>query len=165
MKRVICILLILAWILCLAGCAAEKEELQDPVRFYYPKTKATYGSIDGVIAWEERESAGHTEDYVYLVELYLKGPESEGLSRTFPKNVTIRDLHIVGDTAQVILNDYAARLTGLDLTIACVCLAATVTDLIGVQSVTIQAETALLDGNPSITMDRDKILLLDESAN
>ena len=164
MKRAISLFLIFVWILCLAGCAAEKVEIQDSVRFYYPRSKATYGSADSVITWEEREAAGHMEDYEYLVALYLKGPETESLSRTFPMNVTIKDLHIIGDTAQVILNDHASRLTGLDLTIACACLAATVSELTGVHSVTIQAESALLDGNPAITMDRDQILLLDESA-
>ena len=164
MKRAICLLLIFVWILCLAGCAAEKAEIQDSVRFYYPRSKATYGSADSVITWEEREAAGHVGDYKYLIALYLKGPETESLSRTFSRHVTLKDLQIIGDTAKVILNDYAARLTGLDLTIACACLSATVTELTGVHRVTIQAESALLDGNPAITMDRDQILLLDESA-
>jgi len=52
----------------------------------------------------------------------------------------------------------------LDLTIACACLTATVCDMTGVQSVTIQTENRLLDGNKSITMTWENILLLDSNA-
>ena len=69
------------------------------------------------------------------------------------------------NSALVILNDATARLTGLDLTIACACLTATVCDMTGVQMVTIKAETQLLDGNKSITMQRDHLLLLDSNTS
>lgn len=164
MKRFVCLILVMVWALSLLACSRQEESLQDPVRFYYPRSKITYGSADSVIAWEDQEAAGHKNDYMYLLRQYLKGPSSETLSRTFPRSAVLKDLQISGGTAHVLLNDYAALLTGLDLTIACACLTATIIELTGVQRVTIQAEHELLDGNISITMDREHILLLDESA-
>ena len=164
MKRTISLFLIFTIALCLFGCARHTAELQNPVRFYYPRSNPTYGAADSVIAWEEQEAAGHTEDYLYLLRQYMKGPKSDALSRTFPRSVVIKDLQINGGNATVLLNDYASLLSGLDLTMACACLTATVCELTGVSRVTIQAEDALLDGNSAITMDRSHILLLDESA-
>lgn len=165
MKRIVCLILVISWALCLLACTQQEDAIQDPVRFYYPRSKITYGNADSVIAWEEQEAAGHRDDYMYLLRQYLKGPVSDSLSRTFPRSVMLKDLQITGGTAHVVLNDYAALVTGLDLTMACACLTATITELTGVQRVTIRAEHTLLDGNPSITMDRDHLLLLDESAD
>lgn len=164
MKRTVCLFLILCFALCLFGCTKQTEELQNPVRFYYPRSTPTYGAADSVIAWEAQEAAGHTEDYLYLLRQYMKGPKSDTLSRAFPRSVLIKGLQISGDTAYVLLNNYVSLLSGLELTIACACLTATVCELTGVSRVTIQAEHALLDGNSAITMDRSHILLLDESA-
>ena len=165
MKRTVCFLLLISLALCLCACVKQDEQLHDPVRFYYPRVKPTYGKSDSVIAWEDREAEGFTENYLYLLRQYLKGPESDALARTFPRSVVMKDIKISGSTAYVLLNEHAASLTGLDLTMACACLTATVTELTGVQRVTVRAEGALLDGNSSITMDRDHILLLDESAS
>ena len=160
MKRWIC--LILLAVLLLSGCETQ-EEFYAPVTFYYGNPNVTYFSEDGVIAREVREAIGHEDDYEYLLNLYLDGPETSEVKRVFPKNVELVRLEILGGTALVVLNDAAARLTGLDLTIACACLTATICDITGIHTVTIQAETQLLDGNKSITMNRNHILLLDSS--
>ena len=162
MKRVFCILLLV--LLFLAGCDSQEEVFVDPVNFYYPKADVTYFSAEGVISREIREAEGHRQDYEYLLGLYLRGPESRELNHVFPQNAALIRLEISNNIATVILNDATARLTGLDLTIACACLTATVCDMTGVQTVTIRTDTQLLDGNKSITMNRDQVLLLDNSA-
>jgi hypothetical protein len=163
MKRLIC--LILLAVLFLPGCDTQEEEFVEPVNFYFVKANVAYFSSDGVITKEVREAQGHRQDYVYLLEMYLRGPESGEVRRVFPKNVELVQLELSENSALVILNDATARLTGLDLTIACACLTATVCDMTGVQMVTIKAETQLLDGNKSITMQRDHLLLLDSNTS
>ena len=162
MKRLICLLLLA--VLFLPGCDEQKAEFAEPVNFYFLKANVTYFTSDGVITKEVREAQGHGQDYEYLLKMYLRGPESTEVKRVFPKNVELVRFELSEDSALVVLNDATARLTGLDLTIACACLTATICDMTGVQTVTVKAETQLLDGNKSITMNRDHILLLDSNA-
>ena len=162
MKRLLC--LVLFAVLFLPGCEAKEEEFVQPVTFYFLKADVTYFSAEGVIAREVREADGHQQDYEYLLKMYLRGPESSEVKRVFPKNVELVRLELSDQGALVTLNDAAARLTGLDLTIACACLTATVCDMTGVQTVTIRTETQPLDGSKSITMNRNHILLLDSTA-
>jgi hypothetical protein len=162
MKRLICLLLALTLTLCFFGCAKEEEKPEAPVKFYYPRAETVYGVDDGVIAWEWRESAGHEEDYFYLVEQYLKGPQDQAFTWKFSTKVRLKKLEVIGTTAYVVLNDFASLLTGVDLMIACACLTATVAEIMDVKRVTIQAENKLLDGNATISMIRNQILLWDE---
>ncbi len=163
MKRMLCVVLLAA--LCLCGCGGQGVPLQEPVRFCYLRRDTDFGKTGSLAAWEERESAQHEEDYFYLVEQYLQGPENEKLVRAFPPNVKLKKLQVIGATAKIVLNDFVSLLKGLELTLACACLTATVTEITGAQTVIISAETALLDGNPSVSMTRDQILWLDQSAN
>ena len=160
MKRWICFVLLA--VLFLSGCEAEVE-YEAPVNFYFVKAEVTYFTADGVIGTEVREAGDRRQDYEYLLKQYLIGPESSEVKRVFPKNVELVRLELNDDSAVVVLNDAVARLTSLDLTIACACLTATVCDMTGVHTVTIRAETQMLDGNKSITMNRNHILLLDSS--
>lgn len=162
MKRLFCLMLLV--LLFLPGCQSqEEEEFVQPVNFYFPKADVTYFSAEGVISREVREADGYRQNYEYLLKMYLKGPESGELKRVFPKNVDLVRLELSETGATVVLSDAAARLTGLDLTVACACLTATVCDMTGVQTLTIRTKTQLLDGNKTITMSRDQILFLDNS--
>lgn len=163
MKCLICLLLALSLLMCFSGCTNEEETLEAPVKFYYPREETAYGVDDGVIAWEWREAAEYEKDYFYLVQQYLKGPNSEAFAWKFSSNVKLKKLQIIGPSARVVLNDYASLLTGLDLIIACACLSTTVMGITGVRSVTIQAENTLLDGNVNISMTRNQLLLWDET--
>ncbi|MBE6959640.1 MAG: hypothetical protein E7448_02820 [Ruminococcaceae bacterium] len=162
MKRIVCMILLL--LLFLPGCDPQEEVFAEPVDFYYMKADVAYFSAEGVIARETREAEGYRQNYEYLLGLYLQGPENQELKQLFPQYVKLVELEISDRVATVTFNDTFARLTGLDLTIACACLTATVCDMTGVQSVTIQTENRLLDGNKSITMTWENILLLDSNA-
>ena len=162
MKRMICMILLI--VLFLPGCDSQEEVFTEPVNFYYMKADVTYFSAEGVITKEIREADNYRQNYEYLLGLYLQGPESRTLKQLFPQYVKLVGLQISEDHASITLSDIFAKLTGLELTIACACLTATVCDMIGVQTVTIQAETRLLDGNKSITMTWEDILLLDSNA-
>ena len=161
MKQLICILLLGA--LLLPGCANQEPEFAVPVNFYYPKTTVTYFTDDGVISHEVREAQEYGQDYAQILTLYLQGPESDGLQQIFPQDAALIQLTLSDTGATVIMSDAMAQLAGIDLSIACACLTATVCDLTGVQAVTVQAVTQLLDGSKSITMTRDQVLLLDSN--
>lgn len=163
MKHVFCVILLV--MLVLTGCGTKGETFTEPVNFYYMTADITYFTAEGVIAPEVREADGQRQDYAYLLKMYLHGPESRELKNAFPLNTTLIQLELLENAAVVTLSDQSTKLTGVDLTIACACLTATVCDMTGVTSVTIQAETQLLDGSQSITMSKEDVLLLDGLLN
>lgn len=163
MKKFLCIALAVLLLVPFAGCSRQETDIQDPVAFYYRKSKTAYSGVDGVIAKEIRDAQGKTGDPAALVSQYLRGPESQELSQTFPKDVTLVSLWTDDSTTHIVLSDDFSALTGLDLTIACACLTMTVCELTGTASMRVRTENTLLDGIRSITVNRDDIVLLDES--
>lgn len=163
MKKLLCVLLTAVLLLPLTGCIRQKEEIQNPVTFYYRKGNPTYGDADSVIVPEIRD-AGTGYDTAGLITRYLQGPESADLSPTFPQGVTLISLRTDDATAHIVLDDSFSALTGMDLTIACACLTMTVCELTGTASARIRTETALLDENRVIIMEPEKLLLMDESS-
>lgn len=163
MKRGICILLALA-LLSLTGCANDTGRFQEPVSFYYVREEFTYGTADGVIAGEIREAAGLSGDRRQLLNRYLEGPDSAELISPFPAGVRVVELKAEESRLTVVVSDAFAQLTGLDLTVACACLTKTAIGITGCTVVTIQAETAMLDGSKSVTMDEASLFLLDTSS-
>lgn len=161
MKRLICLILATLLLLGSTGCNSRKDEIKEPVNFYYCREmdKVVYGTDDGVVAREIREGSGMETDK--LLSLYLKGPQTEGLNRTFPKGVSLISLTIENDTAVIVLSDFFSALTGIDLTIGCACLTLTVCELTGAKGITVSTETTLLDGNRSVSMTVEEVLLLD----
>ncbi len=159
MKRILCILIGLCCVLC--GCSRGIEKPKAPVSFYYLRSDISYDTKDSVIDMELRESFGHEEDYVYLLNLYLLGPTSENLTKMFPEGSTVVEVIREENAVTVTLCDTFAQLSGINLTTACVCLTKTVCAMTGCSQVTIQAETLLLDSCKSITMTKDSGLLQD----
>ena len=85
MKRIQCLLLAAALLLTLVGCTLSHKP-EHPVRFYFLRAadRYEYGSVDGVVTYEERDAAGYERDLRYLLTLYLQGPVDEGLRSPFP---------------------------------------------------------------------------------
>ena len=157
MKRLVSLLLIIA--LCLPLCACTSP---NTVTYYFLREpeEYQYGVADGVMVGESREAAGHVDDLRYLLILYLHGPVSDNLSSPFPAGTKLVELTREDDSLTVQLTSMFTVLEGTDLTLACACLARTCFALTDVQSVTILAmgrETV------SMTMERDNLLLVDES--
>ncbi|MBQ7330955.1 MAG: GerMN domain-containing protein [Oscillospiraceae bacterium] len=161
MKRILSLLLLLALLCCLTACK-QKETMEDPVTFYYQNKEFSHGSGNSVILGETRESAG-SEDMISLLNLYLKGPVSENLLKTFPNGTKLLKFHIDGEIANVVLSDQITLADGIELTVACGCLAKTVMELTGVTGVNICAENLPLGNKQNIYMDLNSLLLLDIS--
>lgn len=165
MKRMIVILLILTFLLGITACTQEEEPILEPVSLYYRRINFTYGAQDSVISSEVWDAAKYKGNLVALMNDYLKGGKSDHLARTFPSGVTLLHIALQGDTADLTLNSKFANLSGINLTIACACLAKTTMELTGAKTVVIHLKRQPLNGMDQIVMDESTLLLLDESIN
>ena len=154
MKRFIC--LTLALLFLLSGCAAA--QLREPVTFYYPRIQYRYGTADGVIAQERRESTGHSGDLSYLLSLYLMGPAEEGLRSPLPKGIVLLSSAIEEGEVQLTLSDSSRLMTEAEFSLACGCLALTAMEITGLDVVTIES------GDRSVIITAEDLTLYDYSA-
>lgn len=161
MKRLICAFLILVLSVFLFACQPKIEPILQPVNFYYRNAQLRYGSDDGLISAQITESASFAGNVLAILNEYLKGPDSDRFSVTFPASTKVLELEFVGSTAYLQMNDSFSRLTGIDLTIACACITKTTIELTGASAVCISAVNESLDGAPSITMDESSLILID----
>ena len=165
MKRTVCILLFAALLLGLWGCSHNVDAPKEPVQFYYPRQidHLQYSTPEGAITYELRESAGHTGQYTYLLNLYLRGPMTQELRDPFPAGTSVISLKLEPESAELILTDSFAQLTGMDLTVACASLTLTVHSLLGVDTLSITTENRKLEPDGVIVMELDRILFMDSS--
>ena len=160
MKKRIAYFLAIVLLLGLCGCGQEAVKLHTPVNFYYLRVEPTYGSSDSLIAPVATEGFGYSGREAALLELYLTtAPDSEQYYSPFPADLKLLALDISGSTADIQLDKSFAKLTGMDLTLACACLTLTVLDLTEVETVRITAKNATLDGVAQIIMDRGLSLI------
>lgn len=142
MKRLFSILLVC--VLLLSGCAIGQGRMKEPVTFHYLRnynTSDNYKSFftEGAMGSEIREAAGHRNDLVYLLSIYLQGPLDPELKRPFPYDCRVVGIVQEDQTLTVKLNAMAANLDEMKLTVACACLAKTVMELTDAETVIIQA--------------------------
>ena len=138
MKRYYLILLALSLALLSCGCVREKTVSEESFSFYYLSDKIEFQQDDGFIGKEMRNVTGL--DAAQMLELYLKGPQSQALVSPFPNGVTLVDFNSKGNNAVVKLSAEFAQLSEFRLASACACLTLTLCDFSGVSTVTIQAE-------------------------
>ena len=160
MKQLSVFVLVVTLIGALVGCNNEKAP-GVPVKYYYPNAAISYGKENGLISYETREGKDKTTEAV--IQNYLTGPQSSDYTNPFPSNTVLISYQMQNSTASVVLSDGYASLSGLDLSIANTCLSMTIFELTGAISVTIQCESALLDGNETVELNQYSALLYDSS--
>ena len=165
MRNILCILLIICSLLGITGCHNTAPAYESSVMVYFKTSKPNYGAEDGFIAATYMDSAGHEDDYLYLLNQYLRSTPTEGFAETFPNSVSLISFQLDALTAKVILNSNITNYSGIDLTIALTCLTKTIMSLTGCQEVIISARGALLNGESFITLNQDSFLLIDNSGN
>jgi hypothetical protein len=163
MKKVLCFLLALCCFAGILGCDSEDTTAENVVKVYYQREKPIFGTADGVIADIAMDATGHENEHTYLLNQYLKSVPAEGFVSPYPTGVFLVGFKVEGLTAKVVLSDRIADLTGMDLTIALICMAQTVMSMTGSHEVIISATTKQLDGQNFVTLNRDSYLLLDNS--
>ena len=165
MEKALCIFLCLCCFVGMLGCSAQKSAPEKTVTVYYKREKPDYGTADGVIAETYLDASGHENEHTYLLNQYLKTTPGEGLSSPFPQGVRLVRFRLEGLTAKVTLNDLIADLSGMDRTIALICLTHTILSITDCQEVIISSASKQLDGQNFITLNRDSYLLLDDSGS
>lgn len=167
MKRLISCLLSAALLLSLCACTTQQDEFEDPVSFYYLQVQLTeqihHGSVHSVITPEIREGKQLRQDLTQLLKQYLAGPGTETVRSPFPAGTSLIGWEMDGTTLCITLSDDIANLTGIDMTLACACLAKTCLEFGQYGSVRIRAESLSLDGKVSITINESILLLLDDT--
>lgn len=163
MRRMICLFFAVMLLFSLCACSERDTDLQVPANFYYCTKTISYDSETGVIGSEVREIKTLANDLTSILNLYLKGPQSDQLVSPFPDGSCVERHSQNGTEITLIMSRPFAQLTGLELTLACACLGKTVFSLTDAQTLTIHADNIYLDGNSHITLTRDSLLLLDEN--
>lgn len=164
MKRIICLMLVLAFLL-LSGCHySESGDILEPVTFYYPRATDhfVYGAEDGVLAGEVREGSGHVGDLNYLITMYLRGPQDTTLRSPFPAGCKLEEVRSGGNTLCLVLSGEFSELENTELTLACAALAKTCLSLSGMKRLRIDSASG--EKTFTITLDLDSLLLADYSA-
>ena len=167
MKKLITMLLVLLLITGLCGCRFGSSLAENPVNFYYP-----WADLEAVMKQnphctvtgsEEHDISGNRDSLSYVLSLYFLGPQDPGLISPFPHGTAVQSIE-QGDTQLILtLSPAFAQLNGIDLTIACTCLAQTCFDLTDAESVRI--ESAMEDPLTAVnfTITRENLLLSDTS--
>ena len=160
MRKMICILLVLA-LLVLPGCnKASEDAYKKPAYFYYPRNDILLDSKDGVIAYELREAA-HIASWNELLKYYFEGPRSSALYSPFPEESSVLDCTFFGNTLYVSLSHHFDELTGMPFTIATTCIAMTLfasTNYPVIEFEILGEDSQILR---SFTLARDQVLIED----
>ncbi len=160
MKRIVIIILAIFLVISLSACTVPSREqaIGAPV-FYYLSSRVHYGSETGLICPELRQEAQNS-DTISALKVYLTGPVSDQLTSPFPSGTALLDYHQSDDHVVITVSNHIQDLSGIDLCVACACLAKTVLSMTAVDSVRINA------GDPeeqtqSFIFTRQNLLLVD----
>lgn len=161
MKKFFCLLLSITILCCLFGCKNQNKNLIKPAQFYYCNKTVIYDGSNNVFTAETREASGFS-DLLSLMNHYLKGPISSNLVSPFPTSAVILSIKEIGSTLDVTFSPQLSRLTGSELTLACVCTAMTLFELTEASTVLISADGVRLDGKDSIMITPDRLTFTDK---
>ena len=159
MKKLLSILLAILITTTLISCSSKGDDPTEKVNFYYQTKDITYHSETGLFTAEKRKVT--SQDLVDIINLYLAGPENDEYRSPFPGDTAVRSITHNNGIINIVLSDEFSTLKGFDLTVACACLTITIQELAETQLVQISAENTDLDGNKSITMSTDSLVIYD----
>lgn len=166
MKRFICIFIIAATLFLFCGCnTSDNSQFSNSVNFYYCNESISYTSSSGVISSELREAEGYTDSLEHLLALYFKGPVTLGFVSPFPQGLQIESITESGNRIQITLSSDFSELTGIDMTLACACLAKTIRELAEAEFIVISYDNTSTGKRQAITLGPNSFLLVDDSAS
>ena len=162
MKRIVCLLLALT-LLC--GCTRLGLGRQDTgVTFYYRGAGGDYFSSLGAMGAERRTLRDDQADLNSMMALYLGGPVNPELTSPFPKDMRLIRSEQTGREITLVFDDSLAALTGIGLRLACACIARTVSEYGGYETVIIRTVSLTLNGEEAVTVHPAELVLEDRSA-
>ena len=154
-KKLIAFVLVLPLLLC--GCVTQNNSTE--LTFYYVSHKQPYYEKNGVIGTEVKPVSIDPLNHKDIFELYLSGPKSKDLTLPFPKETKIVKFSIEQDVVNIVLDNSFATLSGVELSLACACISLTANSITGYTKVNISAQSALLDGIQSISIDTNSLII------
>lgn len=161
MKRFL--ILILCMALCLSQTACASDNSRTYMDFYYYRMDSAYGVDDGVLISEVRDMAAKQDDLTAAMELYLEGPETDGLESPFPDDLRLLSWSKSDDVLELHFNEALAALAGIELTVAGACLARTFLTMTDTQTLLLTADGALLNGSTSFSLSEYELMLSDDT--
>lgn len=159
MKKFLSILLAFLITTTMIACSSKGEDSTEAVNFYYQTQDITYHEEAGFFVTEKRSVA--SQDLTDIINIYLSGPEKDEYKSPFPTGTVVRSITHNNGILNIVLSDEFSALKGFDLSVACACLTITIQELADTQLVQISAENTELDGNKSITMNTDSLVIYD----
>lgn len=151
MKRILCLLCLIALLLC--GCGKDEK-----TTFYYKPVDLLSELNSPVISPETRNITGYSDNPQFLISLYLTGPLDKSMQSPFPEGTKLKSLQINNQQMIVELYDLPQNISDSDFSLACACLTMTCMEFSDLESVMI------LCGNRSVTMNRNILTLSDISS-
>lgn len=151
MKRLWVILILCTFLL---GCSTNSAK--KPAAFYYPPHDYVLTQDGSILDSEVRETI-QEPNMASVLNLYMRGPQNPRFLNPFPADCTVVSLRHYGDTLELVLSNELAQLTGIDLPLACACLAKTSMELTGAQTVKIRTHSSLLAGGKEMVFTPDTL--------
>lgn len=162
-KTMILPVLLLIFILC--GCQLGSKGSDEPVTFYYPwadlEAMMKQDPQCTAIGSEEHDISGNRESPAYVLNLYFLGPQDSALVSPFPSSTSLLGIRDEDGQLTLTLSPAFTQLKGIDLTIACTCLAKTCFDLTDTASVRIESAASDPQAAVNFIITRDNHLLSD----
>ena len=160
-KRLTAVLILLALLIGLmAGCAFIAST-KDPLMLYYRRAEIAFEE-NGLIGSENADFSLERSAEP-LADRYFDGPRKDGLVSPFPKGTELVSASVSNGVLSLELTDAFANLSGVDLSLALSCISMTFSQLEGVEAVKLSTEHLPIGGQAQIRLDRDQILLEDNS--
>lgn len=148
MKHKLCIIL-LSILVTLWGCGMHEQETHSgSLRFYYLQNETAYNSSNSVVSYETIQADKSTP--VELIAQYLLGPTKEELTSPFPEDLKLISITQEENNVAVVLSGELSDLSGIELTLACSCLARTLQSIFPADSYEISTAEGKLNGKSSI---------------
>ncbi len=163
MKRFLMVILALSVIFSFSGCLQPSKPSEDPVSFFYCTREITFHQPDGVIRSEQRDSSCYDGSIGGMLNIYLQGPESEDLYAPFPPGLRLQSLSRKGSRIVLDLGPALTKLSGVELSLACSCIAMTVMQLREIESVQFISQGETFSGKFSIIIERNNLILTDSN--
>lgn len=158
MKQIICCFLIFTYLFLFCSCEPKNEPIEVPVTFYYRASETEFGAQDDLIIAQVREAQGHSQDYHYLISLYLNGSITYDCISPFPGGTTLEEFYVDDSKAYIVLSSQITTLSGSELMLACACMTKTVLEMTGVEAVEFSTSAGTLNGKDSITLTADSFV-------